>query len=215
VTTPIGSRGGYVTALALQPDGRVVAAGFSGNGSRVAFAVVRYNANGTLDASFGSGGKVTTPIGPTSAYAYALALQGDGKIVLAGRSSDGSIVSFTLVRYEANGTLDASFGQGGKVTTPTRSVNDSLSALAVQRDGKLVAAGSTSNGLTDFFALLRYSADGTLDRSFGKGGKVATPIGTGDAQASALVLGKDGKLVVAGFSVSGSTVDFALARYNR
>jgi uncharacterized delta-60 repeat protein len=198
VTTSIGPNA-EASALAIRKDGKLVAAGWSDNGSR--FALVRYNANGTLDTSFGRGGSVTTPIGP-NAGAAALAIQQDGKLLAAGSSSnnDGSHGVFALVRYHANGTLDTSFGRGGKVTTP----GFYGGALAIQQDGKLVAAGSNSNndGSHGVFALVRYHANGTLDRSFGRGGKVTTP----GFYGGALVIQQDGKLVAAGRS--------ALVRYH-
>jgi uncharacterized delta-60 repeat protein len=182
VTTPIGG-----DAFAIQKDGKLVAVGESDNG----FALVRYHANGTLDTSFGRGGKVATPIGP-NADARALAIQQDGKLVVAGSINN----RFALVRYNANGTLDTSFGRGGKVTTPTGAYVG-VNALAIQKDGKLVATGSNNSSTVEEndFVLVRYNANGTLDRSFGRGGKVTTPLGGGD---SALAIQQDGKLVTAG-----------------
>jgi uncharacterized delta-60 repeat protein len=202
VTTPLAS-GGAASALAIQQDGKLVAAGttqccFGGD-----LALVRYNANGTLDTSFGRGGIVKTPLGSGDADPPVLAIQQDGKLVAAaGSRSNNRLV---LVRYNANGTLDRSFGRGGKVTTPIAPSGigglDGRSALAIQQDGKLVAAGRSNNR----FALVRYNANGTLDTSFGRGGKVTTPTGG----VSALAIQQDGKLVAAGGSDNG----FALVRY--
>jgi uncharacterized delta-60 repeat protein len=208
VTTPLG----VASALAIQKDGKIVAAGRSdiNNHSGGVFALVRYNANGTLDRSFGRGGKVTTMIGP-GAGANALAIQQDGKLVAAGWSNN----RFALVRYNANGTLDTSFGRGGKVTTPLGR-GAGAAALAIQQDGKLVAAGYADNGPDYDFALVRYNANGKLDTSFGRGGEVTTPVGPG-VGASALAIQKDGKLVAAGEGSSGRFVEigaFALVRYN-
>ena len=215
VTTPTGG----ASALAIQKDGKLVAAGGSDNG----FALVRYNANGSLDGSFGRGGIVTTPVG-SGAGASVLAIQQDGKLVAAGSSRNGHVGVFALVRYNANGTLDKSFGRGGKVTTPIigRGADadrpyPSLSALLIQQDGRLVAAGSSQNGSDGVFALVRYNANGTLDRSFGRGGKVTTMIGPG-AGANALAIQQDGKLVAAGerraTRSDGPGGVFALVRYN-
>jgi len=215
VTTPIGSANSGASALVIQQDGKLVAAGWGGGG----FALVRYNANGTLDGSFGRGGIVTTPLGGVSA----LAIQQDGKLVAARSSRNGHVGVFVLVRYNANGTLDRSFGRGGKVTTPIigRGADADrpyplLSALLIQQDGKLVAAGSSQNGSDGVFALVRYNANGTLDRSFGKGGKVTTMIGPG-AGANALAIQQDGRLVAAGerrATRNNEGGDFALVRYN-
>ena len=109
-----GTDGG--SAVAIQPDGKIVAAGHSKNGFRSDFALVRYNADGSLDTSFDSDGKVTTSIG-TSDFASAVAIQPDGKIVAAGNSYNGSDSEFALVRYKPDGSLDTSFDGDGKVTT--------------------------------------------------------------------------------------------------
>src|SRR5439155_1352997 len=188
-------------------------AGETNNGINYDFALVRYNTNGTLDATFGTGGKVTTAIGTRDDAATAVASQADGKLVAAGDTSAGGNNYFALVRYNANGTLDATTGTGGKVTTAIGTSDDVASAVAVQADGKLVAAGDTDDGGNNYFALARYNANGTLDATFGTGGKVTTAIGTLD-YAYALAVRPDGKLVAAGETFNGSTTDFALARYN-
>ena len=214
VTTAVGTSDEAAYALAIQADGKLVVAGETFNGSTWDFALVRYNANGTLDATFGTGGKVTTAVGTSDEAAYALAIQADGKLVAAGETDVGSNnYDFALVRYNANGALDPTFGTGGKVTTAIGTRDDVASAVAVQADGKLVAAGDTGDGGNNYFALARYNANGTLDATFGTGGKVTTAIGTLD-YAYALAVRPDGKLVAAGETFNGSTTDFALARYN-
>jgi len=166
---------------------------------------------GSLDTSFGGGdGIVTTPIG-TGAFASALAVQPlDGKIVVAGSSNS----NFALARYTATGALDASFGSSGVVTTAIIGTTVSAHALAIQPlDGKIVVAGSAQiSGTDSSFALTRYTSNGDLDGTFGASGIVTTLIGT-SAQASALALQPDGKIVVAG-SAEGAPNQFALARYN-
>src|SRR5439155_622700 len=189
------------------------AAGYASSAGKTTFALVRYNASGSLDASFGTGGKVTTPIGSVDDEAFALVLEPDGKLVAAGYSDRGSNNAVALVRYNANGSLDTSFGTGGKVTTAIGSVDDEVFALVRQPDGKLVAAGYTSGTNSTAFALVRYNADGSLDTSFGTGGKVTTAIGSIDDEVNALVLQADGKLAAAGYSYNGSDTDFAVARY--
>jgi len=213
VTTAIGSTDDEVLALVLQPDGKLVAAGFTASAGNTAFALVRYNADGSLDTSFGTGGKVTTSIGSVDDKAIALVLQPDGKLVAAGYSKGGSNIAFALARYNADGSLDASFGTAGKVTTAVESIDDAAFALLLQPDGKLVAAGYANDGSNEDFAVVRYSADGSLDASFGAGGKVVTQIAGTFGEANALVLQADGKLVAAGYSYNGTDTDFALARY--
>ncbi len=236
VTTQIGSEYNKVFALVRQPDGKLVAAG-SGMSSPGHFTIVRYNADGSVDTTFGNQGRVLTPVGPinsSGAEARSLALQPDGKLVVAGSvyaqpSHVGGATDIALVRYNADGSLDTSFGTGGKVDSAQVPAADSgLRALIVQPDGKLVAAGYVSclrgphppcrgNRLrTPGLALLlvRYEANGQPDTTFGIGGKLATPIGTRQAEANALVLQPDGRVVAAGlFSNFGAGEGFALVRY--
>jgi uncharacterized delta-60 repeat protein len=212
VTTPIGSSDDETYALALQPDGKLVAAGLSRTGTGAVFALVRYNPNGSLDTSFNGTGKLTTAIG---AYASvnALAPQPDGKLLAAGIGDNGSHFVFALARYNPNGSLDTSFNGTGKVTTPMGSVQDDAIALARQPDGKLLAAGYSSRGPTDDFALARYNPNGSLDTSFNGTGKVTTAIGSGHDDAYALALQPNGSIVAAGSSWNGSRTVFALVRY--
>jgi uncharacterized delta-60 repeat protein len=214
--------GARANAVVLQPDGKIIAAGTSGPTSSTGFALARYNPDGSLDTSFGSGGKVTTAIGSLS-EAAALALQPDGKIVAAGSSYDAShsaaLDDFALARYNPDGSLDTSFGSGGKVTTPIGTSSDEAQTVALQPNGKIVVAGyswvDTGNEVTDYtiIALVRYNADGSLDASFGSGGKVTTRIGPDLAHADAVAVQPDGKIVVAGESSLGTTYHFTLVRY--
>jgi uncharacterized delta-60 repeat protein len=221
VLTDLGGTGDGAYALAIQKDGKIVAAGFSnanGSGDYDDFALARYNANGSLDRSFGSGGKVVTEIGAFSDAAYAVAIQGNGKIVAAGYTCCGSF-DFALARYNKNGSLDRSFGSGGKVLTNfSGSFYGEAHAVAIQENGKIVAAGvSTATGYDDF-ALARYNANGSLDTSFGSGGKVVTNFtGSSYDGARAVAIQSNGKIVAAGFSNATGYYhndDFALARYN-
>ena len=212
-----------VFALLVQPDGRLVAAGVSDVAGSFDFALARYNTDGSLDATFGTGGQVLTDFGPVfvgadpsncalsaadfhgADVAFALALQPDGKLVASGASTG----DFALARYNTDGSLDPTFGTCGRVITDFASDDAAASALVVQPDGKLIAAGRSSVAGGTTFSLARYTSDGALDPIFGAGGRVVTAIGS-DAEASALVLQPgDGRLVAAG--AAGG--DFALARY--
>ena len=212
--TSFDSREDEARAVALQPDGKIVMAGSSNNGSNDDFAVVRYNADGGLDTDFGEDGRATTEIGSAGDFGRAVGVQADGKIVVAGNSYNGSNHDFALVSYNADGTLDTGFGTGGKVTTGVGSGDDYGRAVAVQSDGKIVVAGESHNGSDWDFAVVRYNADGTLDTGFGTGGKVTTGVGSAGDFGQALALQADGKIVVAGYSYNGSDQDFAVARYN-
>jgi len=211
VTTDFGGYydSGYSLALSGS-SGKIVVAGntvpWGGAGNDV--AVVRYNANGTLDTSFGGTGKVKTDLGGTDS-GNSVAVQSDGKVVVAGQSGK----SIAVVRYNANGTLDTSFGGTGKVMTTIGSSNNNGAGVAVQGDGKIVVAGDSSNGSGFDIAVVRYNANGTLDTSLGGTGKVTTDLGGNDYGKSVKVQG-NGKIVVAGYSSIGSGYELAVVRYN-
>ncbi|MFO0455309.1 MAG: Ig-like domain-containing protein, partial [Planctomycetota bacterium] len=214
VTTAIGTTGEYARSVTLQPDGKIVLGGYSEIGGNFDFALVRYNPDGSLDSSFGTGGKVTTAIGTGMDIGQSVTLQPDGKIVVGGGSLMGSNLDFALVRYNADGSLDTTFGTGGKVTTALSASVDQGNSVTIQSDGKIVVGGTALIGSTEGFALVRYNADGSLDNSFGAGGKVTTTIGSGWAKGLSVTLQSDGRLVVGGIATSGGTRDFALVRYN-
>jgi uncharacterized delta-60 repeat protein len=232
---PIGASGDVVAyALALQPDGKIVIAGYCSNGVNADFCIARLNADGALDASFdgpsGAGdGKFLLPIGTSNDYAYALALQPDGKIVLAGECFRGSSRDVCIARLNADGTLDASFdgpsgvgypGFPGNGKFPLSIVDISVAnALALQPDGKIVIAGYCVNGSNSDFCIARLNADGSFDASFDgpsglSGGVFLLPIGASDDVASALALQPDGKIVIAGYCSNGGNFDFCIARLN-
>lgn len=217
VVTAFGSIDDRALAVANQTDGKIVAVGYSNTGTAKVFALARYNTDGTLDASFGTGGKVTTAIGSIDDHALAVAIQTDGKIVTAGYSNTGIADIFALARYNTDGTLDMSFGTGGKVTTTYGTFRDRIEAIRIQTDGKIVAAGHSWDGTVSVFALARYNSNGTLDASFGSGGKVTTVLGTSDSYAYAIAVQTDGKIITSGWSwvgTAGTGNVFALARYN-
>ncbi|HRI02645.1 MAG TPA: delta-60 repeat domain-containing protein [Pyrinomonadaceae bacterium] len=214
VITPIGNGDDGIASIVIQSDGRIIAAGYSGDD----FALVRYKPNGSLDTSFGTGGKVITSITNDSDGASSVALQSDGKIVVAGRShKPGTLLEFdfAVVRYDRNGSLDTSFGSGGKVTTNVGIGNAEISSVAIQSDGKIVVVGKSQRALPasfSSFAVVRYKSTGLLDTSFGTGGKVTTAIGD-QSEANSVALQSDGRIVVAGYSGDASGIGFAVARY--
>lgn len=193
--------------LAIQADGKIVTAGrASGTGGFGEFALARYKPDGTLDPTFGQGGRVTTNLTDWQDNAFSVVLQVDGKIVAAGMASLSELETvFALARYAPDGTLDPTFGGDGVVMTKF-SGSDTANDLAIQADGKIVAAGTGAGR----FALARYKPDGTLDPAFGRGGKVTTGFPGGGA--SAVAIQTDSKIVAAG-AAGTATLDFALARY--
>jgi uncharacterized delta-60 repeat protein len=214
VTTAVGLGDDAAYSVALQSDGKIVAAGYSFNGSNFDFAVVRYNTDGSLDTTFDTDGKVTTAVGLSDDVAYSVVLQSDGKIVAAGYSDNGSNYDFAVVRYNTNGSLDTTFDTDGKVTTAIGSGTEAAYSVVLQSDGKIVAAGYSRIGSNDDFAVVRYNTDGSLDTTFDTDGKVTTAIGSGTELARSVVLQSDGKIVAAGYSDNGSNNDFAVVRYN-
>jgi uncharacterized delta-60 repeat protein len=196
-----------IRSIVIQPDGKIVAAGHVGiEGSKSIFGLIRYNANGFLDSTFGIGGKVTTSFnGGQFDSAVALVLQANGKLVAAGRIGD----DVGLARYNSDGSLDPTFGNGGIVITNFAGQYVGVAALVLQADGKLVAAGKITND----FGLLRYHPDGSLDSTFGSGGKVTTDFHGSNDGINKIVLQTDGKIVAAGYVYNNDTSDFGVARY--
>lgn len=208
--------GGNAQSLIRQPDGKLVVAGteFSGRvgGNLI---VVRYNADGSPDASFGLNGRVSTAFGPEEVIAGDLIRQPDGKLVAVGsygepRFRPGAVV---LVRYEADGSLDPTFGAGGKVLTRE---HGRAFAAALQPDGKVVVGGHTDIE-PETFMLARYRAEGSLDRSFGSRGRVTSRFSnpnfpnSDDSLVSDLAIQADGAIVAAG--AASLATRFVLARY--
>jgi uncharacterized delta-60 repeat protein len=214
VTTDIGSSTETGHSVAIQADGKIVVAGTSAIGFAYDFAVVRYNSDGSLDTTFNGTGKVITDIGGTNDQGFSVAIQADGKIVVAGLSAINSLNDFAIVRYNSDGSLDTSFNGTGKVTTPIGSGDDMAFSVALQDDGKIIAAGQSLTGSYYDFAVVRYNSDGSLDTSFNGTGKVTTAIGSADDHGNCVAIQGDGKIVVAGTSFIGSSNDFAVVRYN-
>ena len=160
-------------------------------------------------------GIVMTPVGAGVDRAYGMTMQSDGKILVAGESNNGSNADFALTRYNANGSLDTSFGTGGIVTTRIGSADDLGRAVVLQADGKIVVVGESMIAGNFDIALTRYNSDGSLDSSFGGGdGIVTTAVGTGHDHGQSVTVQADGKLLVAGYSRTANNFDFTLVRYN-
>ena len=204
-----------VRALALDGDGRLVAAGAvaGARGGDREVALYRYLANGTPDGGFGTGGRVSTTVAPGSDRAEAVAVQSDGRIVVAGVAE--GLGDILVARYFANGALDGSFGRGGTMTTDVAGGSDIAHAVLVQPDGFIVVAGTTQLGLggANAFVLVRYRPNGDLDEEFGDGGVVVTSFGPFD-EARAILREDDGRLVAAGSTFTGEAFELAIARYH-
>nr|MCE2680761.1 DUF4347 domain-containing protein [Burkholderiales bacterium] len=208
------STGDVPYAVAIQSDGKILLAGQSISGTNSDFGIARVTTAGVLDTTFSGDGKQTTAVGSGEDVARSMLLQSDGKILVSGWSSNGSNFDFAMVRYNADGSLDTTFGTAGKVTTAVGSSNDKAYSMAVQADGKIILGGLASNGTNNDFALVRYSANGVIDTSFGTAGKVITAVGSGLDESYSLAVEADGKILVSGVSSNGSNTDFAAVRYN-
>jgi uncharacterized delta-60 repeat protein len=163
-----------------------------------------------LDPSFDTDGKQTTDFFGGVDQAQSVALQTDGKIVVAGQATQGSNTLFALARYNPDGSLDTGFGAGGKVTTSFGSGDSAAYGVAIQPDGKIVAVG----GSTGDFAVARYNPDGSPDNSFDVDGKVTIDLRGGSDFAQAVVIQPDGKIVIAGGTLLSGRLQFALVRLN-
>jgi uncharacterized delta-60 repeat protein len=210
VSTDFASGIDHALSLLVLPDGRSVAAGYTNlNLEQTHMAVARYLFSGALDTTFGGDGRVTIsfphpPIDEASA-AEAVLLQPDGRLVLVGGTAGSDGVSFALARLNTDGSLDPSFGTGGKVTVPN---GGGATAGLLQPDGRIVAVGRQALSII----AARYNPDGGLDPTFGGTGTVVVPGSFADIQGA--VLQPDGKVVIVGTSQTGGflTRNFALVR---
>jgi len=207
VATDFGSNASdSARALAVEPSsGEIVVAG----GASSDFAVARYDANGAPDQEFGTGGVVTTDFGSNGSFANDIAIQEDGKIVVAGHVAATTDDDFAVTRYNENGTLDQEFDHDGRVTVDFGGF-DFAEGLALQDDGRMVLAGNNLGGSN--FALARLNDDGSPDASFHNDGKLVTDFGGFD-RANGLALQHDGRIVAAGHVSIDQKSDFAVARY--
>ncbi len=174
------------------------------------FGLVRYNADGALDTSFGTGGKVVTPIGTGTDQASSVAVQADGKIVLGGYAYGGSSTynDFAVARYDADGSLDTSFGNVARSSRRSGAASTRSMAWRFSRTGRSWSADSpipVSDANYDF-ALVRYNTDGNLDTSFGSGGKVITPVGSSVDKATGVTIQPDGKILLGGYAITATAI---------
>jgi uncharacterized delta-60 repeat protein len=213
VLTSIGGYKDGANAVAIQKNGKILAAGYSEDSTgKSAFALVRYLTHGKVDSSFGNNGIVTTYFHNKSSVANAIAIQNDGKIILAGYLKYKRLNvpdAIALARYLPDGSLDYSFGSKGKVITDIDSSINAANAIAIQPDGKIVITGYTYNkdwpSHSIEIAVLRYKPDGRLDNHFGVAGKVITDFGGwsqnyphNDDYGTAVAVLPNGKIIIGG-----------------
>ena len=212
VTTSLDHFGDEAKAVTLDTNNRILVAGVSANGLNFDFSLARYNEDGSLDTTFSDNGVVTTQIGSGDDQAQAIALQEDGKIVVAGYAFNGQDSDFALARYMTDGRLDLEFGLGGIVVLPIGNGNDMAHAVAVQADGSILIAGSASGTSGRVAALARIRDNGSLDPSFGYDGVVFSGSGR-DTIAHDLLIQEDGAIVVTGQYTDREGETLLLMRY--
>lgn len=207
-TTPVGTSVDIANGLAVQADGKIVAVGQTVSAAGPdAFAVVRYNTDGSLDTTFSGDGIVTTDIGTVHDRAYDVAIQSDGKLVVAGTAKGGGGYDFALVRYNTDGSLDTTFDSDGIVTTALP-FDDFAFSVAIDGSGRIVAGGQWVSG--GVFVVNRYLTNGSLDTSFSGDGQATQ----GPAGAVAdIAIQPDDSIVAVGTQgrvarfLSGGTLD--------
>jgi len=204
-------------AVTLQSDGKILVAGVTTSGSTSQFAVARYTTLGVLDTTFSSDGKVFTQIGSSADEAFAIGVDADGSIVVAGSSNNGSSKDFAVARYETDGDLDTGFSTDGKVTFSFGSGDDIARGLAFQNDEKIVIAGSAKSGVQNNFAVARLDTAGALDTSgFGTAGKTTIDFLTSPSSSDEVAYGvrvlTGGSILLGGTMNNGTNDLLALAR---
>ena len=214
ISAPVGAGNDFARGIAIQSDGKYVVAGWSDPGGSADFAVLRFNANGSLDTSFSGDGKQTSDIAGAD-QAYGVALQSDGRIVVAGIATSGIDANIALARYNSDGSLDTSFDGDGKLTLAQGTggsafeLDDEATSVVIQSDGKILVAGSSYF----HYLLLRYNANGSLDTSFSDDGKVLGEFSSTTSRFNAMALQGDGKIIAAGYLYNGN-FDLSVARFD-
>lgn len=214
VSTALGMVDDAPMAVTVQPDGKIIVAGYSHNGKDRDFAAVRYQPDGTIDRDFGSEGKVITDISGMD-IARDVKVQPDGKIVLAGDSTGGTGgFAFALARYDNKGRLDSGFNGTGKQGIAFPLGTAQAHAIALQDDGKIVIGGEAFNAQQQYdFGLARVMPTGELDTTFGTGGRAIADVALSQDGLLALTLQKDGKILGAGYGFANGFYHVAVARF--
>jgi uncharacterized delta-60 repeat protein len=209
-TAPQGKMINVCQSLLVESDGKILVGGISRSSYYDShFALLRYTSTGELDQSFGTSGIVITEFGNVD-WGASIALQSDGKIIMAGSTLNAGTYDIAVARYTSSGGLDPSFGNAGKIVTSIGTGDDSGNCVLVQSDGKILVAGNSANGNQGNVAVVRYTDAGTLDTSFGTNGVARSAITTSGSKA---LIQRDGKIVIAGGSFNGSNYDFSVVRF--
>ena len=216
VITDVSDREGEAYSNAIQSDGKIVIGGYSKSSAtnNDDFTVVRYESDGSLDSTFGTGGIVTTEIRSDNDVLEALTIQPNGKIIGVGWSSDNPNDGIALIRYNTDGSLDNSFSGDGIAITDIYSHQDYGCAIALQADGKIIVTGHTI-GAHNLIFVARYKTTGYLDDSFGQmGNGIVTILAGSISFATDVTIQDDGKIIICGYSDYFGPMHFTLARFN-
>lgn len=202
-------------AIAIQPDGKIVIAGWTSSNIKD-FALLKFNTDGSIDSTFGVNGKVSTDINFTLEDARGIRLQPDGKILISGFTSGPvSAQDVAVLRYNANGSLDPTFGTNGIAVNAVNADDDAALSMVLQPDGKILLAGYVYTNFTySDNLLMRLDSTGALDLSFnGNGIIISNPTNT-DRNSTGVLLQSDGKIVITGRAFNSFNSDFSLTRFN-
>jgi uncharacterized delta-60 repeat protein len=200
-------------SVALQADGKILVAGRSHNGTDLDLVLFRFHADGSLDAAFDTDGVAVYDGGSGDDAGSGVALQADGRALVAGWSHNGSNNDLVLLRFNTDGSLDTTFDGDGVAIYDGGLGHDFGSALVIQADGRVLVAGLSDAGIANDLVLLRFLADGSLDATFDSDG-VAAYDGGFDDFGNAVALQADGKVLVAGGRVTGPNTDLVLVRFH-
>lgn len=201
-------------AVAVMPDGAIVAAGYTFNGADRDFVLARFLENGALDHGFGVNGIVVMAVGNSDDVITAVAGQEDGSVLVAGYATGTNGRVVVLGRFLANGSPDPSF-EGAGLTLTGVGVDATASAMAVQENGKILVTGSYRENTLAGVLLLRFNSDGGIDETFGVDG-MAEPFSDGrPTEGKGLWIEEDGHILVTGSTGVGADRDVALLRFSR
>lgn len=212
VITDLFGHDDVVYDMATQSDGKIVVTGYSIVQSHREFMVIRYLPTGIIDSTFGDNGKATVDVGVANSTARALAIQSDDKIVVAGYYDNNFYNDAAVTRFNADGSVDSTFGNAGVVKMVLSNQFDEFQDVIVQSDDNIVLTGKTTQNGTEDFLLIRLQPDGSPDPFFGINGQVTTDFGGNNDCIHSLIIQPDRKIVVSGSSSIGSSY-FVVARY--
>ncbi|HHD63564.1 MAG TPA: hypothetical protein ENK96_04205, partial [Desulfobulbaceae bacterium] len=213
VALEIGTYGDRAQAIVIQEDGKILLGGSSTNGESLAYSLIRLLPDGSPDPDFNGDGTVQLDLSNGDDEILALGLLPNGDILAGGYAENDKDRDFVLVRFHSDGSLDAGFGEQGKVVTAVGNSNDEITALLVEDSGKILVAGNAAGTKGRVLVLGRYLKDGRLDSVFGDQGLSLTGVGI-DALAQGMVVDNDGRVVVSGSYTDGKTTRMMLAGFS-